>query len=198
MFIPVFLYLHQRSFAIDHVADYIEERNCAVLYIYLDYKEQSNQADYHLLSCLLKQLVSQMDSIPSSLVSLYEICVARSSKPDYHTLLRQFLSSAEQFDCVYIFMDALDECDDAEQARMVAFINELLAKNIFRIMVTSRPHLKELLDTLPKSSLIIVESEVVDRDVRTYLETELGGRRFLSPALKGKILETLCGQAQGM
>lgn len=139
-----------------------------------------------------------MVSIPSSIVNLYEICIARSSEPDYRTLLQQLMSCAEQFDCVYIFVDALDECDETQQKRMVSFINELLTKKFFQIMVTSRPHLTELLVMLPQSSLIIIEPEDVDSDVRTYLETELGGRRFLSSALKSKILETVCCQAQGM
>jgi ankyrin repeat domain-containing protein 50 len=198
MFIPIFLYLPDRSFAIDHVIERNEARYCAVLYVYLDYKEQPSQADYRLLSCLLKQLVSQMDSIPSSIVKLYEICTARSLKPDYHTLLQQFMLCVDQLDRVYIFIDALDECDDAQQNQIVAFICELLTKKTFRIMVASRPHLKQLLVSLPKSTLILLQSKDVDCDVRTYLAAQLRGRRFLSEALKSKILETVGRQAQGM
>jgi len=108
------------------------------------------------------------------------------------------MSCSDQRDCIYIFLDALDECGETEQDRIIALVKELLKKNVYRIMITSRPHLKDILGAIPNSTLLLIRPNDVDKDVKTYVETELRGRRFLSQGLKAKIQDAVCCEAQGM
>jgi len=151
-----------------------------------------------VLTSLLKQVISQLDVVPSAVEKIYEVSIATNTKPDRSTLLQQLILCAEKFRTVYVLLDALDECEIQQQERILAIIDDLLRQSAFKIMITSRPHLRWF-HSLPESSIRLeIDAKDVDRDVHTYLSSRVNRERFLVPTLKSKIVETISQQSEGM
>jgi hypothetical protein len=181
---------------IDYLRLHFQHQNVAVLYIYFDYQDRQNQKSIRILQTLLKQVVSQLDIIPSELVALYEECIRRNTSPDILTLLEQFLACCQEFDSTYVLLDGFDECDDSQQEQILSLIHKFLRQCSLRIMLTSRPYLHRL-QTLFESSLLM-EFKAEEEDIRKYLSTRLEKIRYLSQDLKSEIIDVITRGAEGM
>lgn len=172
----------------------------AVVFYYLDYKDCSSRLEHRLLSCLLRQLLSQLEHVPPSVEVLYDTSLTRSKNTNYSTLVNEFIRCAGQFHTIYVFVDALDECGDDQRDVIVAFLHKLLVNNaiIFKIIASSRPHLREHLASLPNTTQIMIEAEDIEGDVQTYIKSRLTSRHRLPRPLKEKALETITRGADGM
>jgi hypothetical protein len=183
----------------DNLRHRFELQKVAVLHIYFDYKDRQNQSDVRILSSLLKQLVSQLKIIPSSLAALHDVSIATNTKPGRLTLLGHFIACVGQFESVYILLDAIDECVDREQDQILSLLNDLLSESTLKIMITSRPHLTNRIYTLSASILgISINPTDIDDDVQTYLISRLREERFLRQDLKNRIVQEISKQAEGM
>ncbi|KAJ7584503.1 hypothetical protein C8J56DRAFT_789785, partial [Mycena floridula] len=108
------------SIIIDHLRA-ISGPNQAVLYIYCDYTRQSDQTPMQLLGNMLKQLVQYCPSISDHSLALYNSHSSQKTFPDVAELLTVLQTETSFYECVYIIVDALDECSEENQARELFF-----------------------------------------------------------------------------
>ncbi len=111
-------------------------------------------------------------------------------------LLEQFISCSEEFEYVFLLLDAFDECDNDQQEAMLSLIHQFKSQSSIRIMLASQPHLQKL-GTLSECA-ITINLSASDSDVRTYLSFRLERERFLSQGLKSKIVEKVGQGVKGM
>ncbi|KAJ7584497.1 hypothetical protein C8J56DRAFT_863094 [Mycena floridula] len=104
------------SIIIDHLRS-ISGPNQAVLYIYCDYTHQSEQTPVQLLGSMLKQLVQYHPSISDHLLALHNIHSSQETFPDVAELITALKTETAFHECVYIVVDALDECSEDNQTR---------------------------------------------------------------------------------
>ena len=167
----------------------------AVLFVYFDYQDRFNQTAIQVLRILLRQIIAQLDAIPSSIIDLYEECTSRDTPLDLSNVLEQFTSCCRHFDSVYVLFDAFDECDDNQQEQIRSLIEELLLQPSLRVMLTSRPYLRAL-QKLSETALVIPIS-AQEPDVREFLVSRLDGA-LLPQAFKNEIVDTVAQGAEGM
>ena len=147
-----------RSIAIDHLLENLEESNSKVIYIYFDYKSQLHQTPREIAGQLLRQLVSSEAKIPPTIEELYDDCIKADRKPVFRqgvcqkrgktvkasgdatkkpqTLVELIQWFAQTFQVFAIF-DAFDECGEQWQTDMLKLLSDLQASG-FSLLQSTR------------------------------------------------------------
>jgi len=174
-----------------------EER--AVAYVYCNYKERNCTAS-NVIASLLLQLVERQVEMPEEIKKAYQQhakCKTRPPLGEYVSLLKQAVC---RFSMVYIVIDALDECSDADGTG--GFLPEIrrLPSHV-RLLVTSR---------VVASIEAGFEGEVrldilaTDKDVEVYAAARIEESKQLAehvkddPGLRTLILDSTVQRARGM
>jgi ankyrin repeat protein len=178
-----YLLLTSRSTAIDYLETYFQRQNVAITYIYFDYKDRENQTATRVVCALLKQVVSQLETIPPLVEKLFEESIRRASFPDLPTLWGHLISCLCLFESVYVVLDALDECEENQQRDILNLVDELLTQPSIQIMVTSRPHLQKIKQLTRPSLCIDITADKHDIRAYVYSRCEM---RFWKPSVKGQ------------
>ncbi|RQM05139.1 hypothetical protein DH86_00003148, partial [Scytalidium sp. 3C] len=99
------------SIIIDELRGLVSQPETYIAFFYFDYRVQGDQTAAHVLSSLLRQIVSTMPELPQSIIDVYE--KAHDSTPllPLHELEKLILNIALTIPRLYIIIDALDECD---------------------------------------------------------------------------------------
>ena len=127
------------SNVIDHLRKFFHDvTDLAIIFIYLDYKKQSEQTPLNLMSNLLKQLIQPPFVSLVNVESLYQTHLRWSSRPtldDVRTAINQEIAKLGK---VFILVDALDELSEESRARadLLKAIRSLSGP--VNLMVTSR------------------------------------------------------------
>ncbi|KAJ7576378.1 hypothetical protein C8J56DRAFT_800037 [Mycena floridula] len=108
------------SIIIDHLRS-ISRPAPAVLYVYCDYTHQSDHTPTQLLGSMLKKLVQYRHTISDHLLALHNSHLSQETFPDVAELLTALHTETSFHECVYIIVDALDECSEDNQARELFF-----------------------------------------------------------------------------
>lgn len=110
--------------------------------------------------------------------------------------------SMEEFDHVYIILDALDEC--VERQKLLSIVQRLLHSKTgnVHVLVTSRsdPDLEEHLTPIITAH-ILLESSLIEPDIRAYIQEQLNHSpklRRWPQIVQSKIESALMTGAQGM
>ena len=195
---PVVSLLTSRSIAIEYLCSFSQQQNIAVSYIYFDYNDRQHQTPLRILRSILKQVVSQLDTVPLHIVKLYEHSASRTSNPDLLTLLGQFTTCVNRFDIVYLLFDGFDECENNQQKDILTLIHEFLGHISVKVMLTSRSQLPRLprLPRLAEFAHLTIKAE--DTDIRTFLSSRLEAEPYLSQEFKNDIVEVISQKAEGM
>ncbi|KAI9851904.1 MAG: hypothetical protein M1824_002443, partial [Vezdaea acicularis] len=186
---------------IDHLQREYTSTNTGIAYIYLNYKEQTEQTSVNLIGSLLQQLALQNSSVLDNLASIYKLHSLNKTRPTLHELSEVFQSIITSFTNVFIVIDALDECCEENRSR-----DELLeclgalADNA-RLLLTSTPniHIEERFPDMEKLEIIASG----DEDIRNYLDAKISQTPKLvrlvhsTPALRDRILESVSEKAKG-
>ncbi|PNS21069.1 Palmitoyltransferase akr1 [Sphaceloma murrayae] len=158
------------ALVIDHITRKFPESTVA--YIFLDHKQQAMQSIEQLLGSLIKQVAAQTVLFPKPVQELHDMHERQRTRPSY-TELASALGSviAAQTD-VFIVVDALDECADAEGCRssLIETILDLKKSLSTRIFATSR-FLPDVIEGLKEATTLEIKAR--DTDVRTYLEAQV-------------------------
>jgi len=107
---------------------------------------------------------------------------------------------AQEFDKVHVIIDAVDECGVDQLQTILSFLDKLLGyeKIIFKVIVSSRPHLREQFICSQNSAQLVIEAEDLEGDLQTYIKSKLIRFKHRWPgSLRGRILETITRQAHG-
>ncbi|KAI5203928.1 hypothetical protein E4T39_03871 [Aureobasidium subglaciale] len=155
-----------------------------------------------MMRSLVYQLARQSDTFYNATNVLFDKCHEEGQPPTIPELF-DLLTEALPYDAgTYIFLDALDECD--EQIDLANFI-EMLRQECpdLHLFLTSRPHVV-FADNIKSSKHIQIdmksELDAINVDIERYVKQQLSSDYVLckfTPALKAKI-EAKLSDAKGM
>ena len=138
--------------------------------------------------------------LPASLVELYTKLREQKLKPQIQDLERILLHICQDFDQVFIAIDALDECDEAMRRKyFLPFLAALQKIPSIRLFVTSRPYPEDIRRALDPAPQIHVQAS--DADLRMYLRRrieESGNADIMDEDFKQRLIDTVTRGAQGM
>ncbi|KAI4257784.1 MAG: hypothetical protein LQ352_001499 [Teloschistes flavicans] len=187
------------SVVIDHLKQTVVDENDALAFIYCNYKERAQQTHNTLVSSLIRQLIAKNGNFPSDLGSLYHRHSMKGTRPNQSELLGLLGIIASEVERVFLVVDALDECDDADGTRDALVPNLCTAVPNACILVTSRPYVN-----LQSSEFSRVEIRASDYDIRRYLRNQILHQPRLKrhtqadPSLLPLIDDTIVRKSDGM
>jgi hypothetical protein len=155
------------------------DKKIGVAYLYCDFKRQQEQKADDLLASLLKQLARGRSSLPDGVKSLHDKHKDEQTRPSLNEIATVLQSVAAMYSRVFIFVDALDECEESEQCRstFLSQIFSLQANTTANIFATSRP-IQEIKKKFEGRSLIL-EISARNEDVEKYLDNHILGLPLL-------------------
>jgi hypothetical protein len=185
-----------RSIVVDHLeTTFKDDDKVAVLCIFCNYKEQTEQTVLNLVASLLRQLVQGSHANLEGVKSLYTRHKNNNTRPTLDELSKMLESEIALYSKIFIVLDALDECreEDATRAKLLKTLLSL-PKHV-HLMVTSR-NISSI--TREFEGMDRIDIRGTDEDVRTYIE----GRIALAPRhiqnLRETIAKTILGNVDGM
>lgn len=149
------------------------DRSVLVSYYYCNYKKQSEQDGYDILTVLLRQLSSRSQSLDwrRRLAERFKDYLENDQRPSY----REFLSAlsscilADGHSKVYIAVDALDECIEGVRNEVVTDMLRLQSEiPQLRFFVTSRV-VPEVAKLFTPESCLFMQIRAEDSDVERYI-----------------------------
>jgi hypothetical protein len=184
-----------RSTVIDYLQTLFKGENVAVLCIYCNYKEQTEQTASGLVASLLKQIVQDRGSVSDITKSFYGPFRFNSRRPSLDDFTNTLREEFQTFTKAFVVVDALDECsaDDGTRAELLRRLRSL-GKNV-NLMVTSRDLLTIAADFEGAQRLDI---QAKDSDIRRYVECRLARSprrhlKTLQETIASKIVENIRG-----
>lgn len=98
------------------------------------------QTPGHFIASLLRQLVETNGSQTSYLQDLMSRHKQQKTKPRAKELEQAFAEVAQDFERIYIIVDAMDECDGLEMETFATHLRTICAAPTLRLLLTSRRH----------------------------------------------------------
>lgn len=136
-----------------------------------------------MIRSLIKQLSLQLHYTSDALESLFTVSTSGTGQPPSIEALRSTLSQMiEEFDQVYIILDALDECKQREL--LMESINEILSwdHSELHILATSREEndiANEMDDFVTPEQKVNIHKRFIEADIRVYIYARLQTDRHL-------------------
>ena len=177
-----------------------------IVFCYLNYKQADAQRPRHILSSFIKQLCWKRPVLPQQLLDFYQKHILDARTPSLRALKDVLSSLAEDFQELYLVVDALDECEAAHRSELLDCIVELTSDHACtRAFITSRLEndIAQMFHMLKTPTIVIRAKNTAD-DISKYVNdsvTELVGAnklRVQNPQTRQRILERLVKDADGM
>ena len=190
------------SIAVKYVAESTRGQDIAITYVYCDYKDTLTHSVTALLSSLLRQLIEQTPRA-ESIAELSTILTenAKYRDPTEAELFTWVCTVSKDFNNVYIFVDALDECPELSRDALLLRLQQFSQLGQTRLFLTSRPNI-DIKSRLQSMSHIEIAASALD--VEAYLNSEIQKSSRLAlfirkdPGLKQEIVDCVIGKAHGM
>jgi Cdc6-like AAA superfamily ATPase len=172
----------------------------AVAFIYFNHK--SNPSKLSLFGTILRQIFESQSSVSSAIRKIYAAHILRGTHPsleDYSTLLR---SEVERYSTVYVVIDALDECSNRDDARLLLLTELRKLQPKLRLLVTSRSYISDMHRLFPNTGRL--EIWAAEEDIKQYLAVKISRERRLNdhveadPRLKDDIIAAIVENVKGM
>ena len=191
------------STAVEDILAYCKtEVNTGHAVFYFSFSDDQKQTYKNLIRSLVVQLGQREPSL-TMLSRAYE--KPNASVPTTEELEKILYSSIEAYDKVFLLLDALDECPEADDVleNMLRRL-EGLARHApkLKILATSRElsDVRESMETLGAEQIAIA-TRAVDADIKKYVSSQLSHERRLArldSSSKTDIEETITQKADGM
>ena len=187
------------SAIIDKLERHFTSSNIGLAFIYCNYKERDGQTLTNLIASLVQQLAQRSSTISDDVRALYAHHNHQRTRPGFEEYSRILRSLIATFTDVYIVVDALDECDWSNGARM-KLIKELQESSA-NLLCTSR-HLGDIEQSFANYSRLEIRAS--DTDVTKFLQARISEEGSLvefcgrDKTLEGTIVEKIIEKANGM
>lgn len=172
-----------------------------VAYIYFNYQEQDKQKPTHVLSSLIKQLISQESAqpLPKELENFHK----DQKTPNSEELYRILLHVVKPFTRTFFIFDALDECDQNGQRKELLPLFHRMGKDGMNLFLTSRDHPADIQFSFDKTAKVKLWAK--DEDVASYIKQKIAEDPQAESLItcsqgnyKNKIISELTDCAKGM
>ena len=179
----------------------ISSPKVAVTFFYFDFRDVEKQTADGMLCCILHQLSTKLSMVPEEVCALYDIFKGKTARPSTETLLELLATVIRNnFEKVYLVLDALDECTVRQS--LLRVIKVLVKTSVVSLFMTSRSEhdIVEEFSLLEIPSMSIQSNEVA-MDVELFVSEEIGKTvhlRELESELKSDITQSLVSGANGM
>ena len=195
------------STIIQRTMEYCQSRaSSVVLYFYFDFNDLEKQRHEKMIRSLVFQVFSRRAECSQAVESLYSSCMNGGHQPTFQTLLGVLRQMLEDFEEIYLVIDALDEC--LERDELMTNIEELISwkdRNL-HILTTSRRDdiIEDSIKLLNNDKeRIYIQSTLVNVDIRAYIQNRLLTDRNLKrwrnkPEVQQEIEDTLMEKVDGM
>jgi hypothetical protein len=181
--------------------DSIGKLKIAVIYTHCDYRDKDNQSAADIIGSFAKQLVSQAHSIPVPVWEFYEPKAKQQETINLESAKEIVNLILPCFDCVYICVDALDECEPTPRRQLLNFLKTLTGTTL-RLFLTGRPSVEdELASSLKTTPLSMIPIAASEEDIRLYLSEKFEQDRYpeaMGESLKAEISNKIVSQSKGM
>lgn len=178
--------------------------NSAVLFFYFDFNDAEKQRHGKMIRSLICQLFRY--TTDSVVQSLYSSWLDSNRQPTEEVLLNTFRQMLASVGDTYIVLDALDEC--VERDELFRDLKQICSWESadLHVLATSRREsdIEGALTPLCDSrNRISIQSELVDVDIRTYIQDRLQfdpklKKRQEDPKIQLEIKDALMTKANGM
>ncbi|KAG8527048.1 uncharacterized protein KY384_008477 [Bacidia gigantensis] len=189
------------SIVVDYLMNSFEDDDIAVVGIYCDFKEFNQQSTSKYLASLLQQMIIQHGSIPDQIKDTYVAHSKKKTTPAFPEYLDLLKGQMQGFTRVYIVIDALDECTEANGVREELLEGILQMPTFTSIMITSR-YIPVVEDSLQAALRLDISAR--DDDIHLHVRSRLArektwARRIrLDSVLQTKIAKSIVERASGM
>ncbi|KAJ7441378.1 ankyrin repeat-containing domain protein, partial [Mycena galericulata] len=169
------------SVVVRHLSDERENNNTlGVACIYLNHKEANDHTPPKLLAALWRQLVYGRD-VGSIAKNLYMQHQEKGTAPSLKEVLELLSSSLEEFNKVFLVVDAIDEYPHDRRCILLKHLAKMMGPKV-NLMVTSRPHV--FADpALPNVQTLKIGAR--PEDIQKYVDAQID----LSPRLHNHVQE---------
>lgn len=158
--------------AIDHLCRTTHSDNAGIAYLFCNYKAQVDQTARNLFAAILKQLVQSRPDIAAPITGIHDHHSKRATKPSLDELTQALLSTCSNYSTVYVVVDALDECSNANGVRhqLIDKLRSLQANRNVRLLFTSR-YIPEVIQEFHSNPQLEVRAS--NEDVRRFVVGQL-------------------------
>ena len=189
------------SHLVEAIKDHLKAaalENCGFVYYYCSFTNKQNEAA-PFLRWAINKLCRQAKSIPTYLNELY----SQGGTPNLEDLLNIIAAILEDFDKVYLVIDAIDESLEPRD-ELLDVLHNLASDPRFekiKLLATSREYnsIKKIME--PISAPISMKNPSLDEDIRLYTQSKLNNNhkfKHWQSDLLAEVLETLSTNAKGM
>ena len=178
----------------------------AVAFFYFDFADREKQKCGNMVRSLITQLCPPNGNVPQALRWHYSSCAYGKTQPSLKSLLSLLCEMIQQFQEVFIILDALDECGEGE--KLLQVIENIAGWKLdgLHILLTSRKehNIEKRMEKICKEQdRIRVQGKEVEKDISTYVRSRIRTDHNLKqwqkyPGLHKEIEETLIEKADEM
>lgn len=176
------------TLVIDRLLRSQHEAERPVVFVYCDYKLQSEQSIKHMLSSLLRQIVDVQEKVPPIVRDFYASHARKKTTPSTQEVEQILRSVTKGLHGLTVVFDALDECEGLVCQNLLSAVEALRDQCKVRLLATSRflPDVQSHSAFLNEPSL---EVRASDQDLEKYVRSRISEFRSRA-ASKPHVLET--------
>ncbi|KAF3150493.1 hypothetical protein TWF594_009137 [Orbilia oligospora] len=190
------------SLVIDHITKLSEdtESRFGLAFVYCDYWSHAVQTPTNLTASLLGQLLRILPSFPQEVLHTYERRFREHRQLEQGDVDSMLLHACQQFDSVYICVDALDELGVQYTEAFLASLRGLIPS--IQLFITSRPCMPVVFDQyFPGALKITIEAK--GSDIETFVAGKISedwarDKYLMDEKLKVEILGKIGRASQKM
>ena len=177
-----------RAIAVDHLRESFKDENVAVACIFCNYQERSTQTLEELVASILKQIIQDQPSASESIKAFCDEFRDKQKHPRLSNLIDALRLEIRTYSKVFFVLDALDECQEDYQGRLVAEL-ESISSTVY-LMVTSRP-----LDLIKQrfQGVYHLDIDAMDEDIRKYIKSRIRRGQTKNEILLEQLAKENCG-----
>ncbi|KAJ6504050.1 ankyrin repeat-containing domain protein [Mycena vulgaris] len=146
----------------------------AIAFFYFDFKNKQGQAVDSVLRRIILQLSAQSPNPYKTLAEHFKSKSNGQTLPTYQELQKILEELLLELGRTYIVLDALDECEERDQRRLVDFISTLRQRTPtpLHLLFTSQPR-RIFIEAFVDVTCIELESALTQEDIRLFVDSEL-------------------------
>jgi hypothetical protein len=183
-----------------------EDPTKSLAFFFFDFNDAEKQDPVNMLKSLLSQFLDRCNTVPDTVRSLHTTCGNGRREASQQQLLHTLRETLELMPATFLVLDALDECGDWDALFDILKEMQSWREDTLRVLLTSRKEItieEDLEDIITPDDQTCLESHVVDKDIRTYVQGRLAKDKSFKRwqrdlEIRGEIERTIGRKAHGM